>query len=813
MPAAKLQLDFKGMVTAPGQLAAPPGSMTTAQNVNFPAPGIAEKRKGFASAAYGFGGACWSVISSKQLGANLLFNVGTGTTGNNLQYGDGSAPRTAVSTPDGTTLANVATARMKGAVSLKNHYLTSARAPLRLESDYSLHFAGMPRSPGITNKFTGQPQLTAGSNQWLAAGYAVAYRVVWVTTDADGVELVSAPSGRWVIANIATTNGYTGAARSTNLGLKLPFQADTTAISITQTWKYRVYRSIATDVTVAQPNDEMQLCYEAAVTGVNIAAGEVTIVDSCPEAALGAYLYTNTISGGDVSTGLVRSGSTSLGLLAENDRPPLAKDVALFADCMWWANFTTLHRSTISILAVGAAGNVLKVGDVIEVDGVALTGVAGAPVGAQFVVETGLASTTLNIRATAMNLAACITSNVSTVVASYIGSDASPGTIGRILVEAIRSDSAGFNMSITSGSTLPYLPNMANGIVSTQDTWGNGIAISKPFQADACAPANYVRVGRNDTVIQRVIPLRDALFIFTDDGIYWARGNSPADFVIDSFDTTFRTLARDCVVACGDAIYAWGYEGIARITNGGVEYLDIPIRNFVQSAQRGLTAAVTLADFAQRAFAVAYRVERRVVFMFPSGNENGSYECCRGLVFHIATGAWSTYLIGQDDGNNGKLCGVVRVSDELLHFGEWSPGTDTRLYIERHKFDSSDFSDDDTAGHPIAISTSMTWTSCVPSPAGLCHWPEFQVYYSPSDVDSTLGLPGAVGVHIVAEHGGAQLSTITAPSTLQSRIMLSPAIGLAARLTVTVSHDAPGDYFSTSGFALLYHPVSNFIGR
>jgi hypothetical protein len=199
--------------------------------------------------------------------------------------------------------------------------------------------------------------------------------------------------------------------------------------------------------------------------------------------------------------------------------------------------------------------------------------------------------------------------------------------------------------------------------------------------------------------------------------------------------------------------------------------------------------------------------------MFPSGNENGNYECCRALAFHVATGTWSTYLIGADDGNNGKLCGVVRVSDELLNFGEWSAGSDTQLYVERNKFDSSDFSDDDSTGTAIAIDSVMTWTSCVPSPAGLCHWPEFQVYYSPSDVDSGLGLPASTSVSIEAEHGGTQSATISLPSTLQSRLMLSPAIGLAARLTVTVSHNVPNNYFSTSGFALLYHPVSNFIGR
>ncbi len=825
MTAAKLSLEFKGMVTAPGQLAAPPGSLTVAQNVDFPAIGLAEKRRGVQAAPFGFGGAAWSVISTKQLGSNLLFNVGDGSGATSLQYGTGLVARTVLSTPDATNVTNTPATRMKAAVSLKNHYLTSTRAPLRLQSDLTLKFAGMPRSPGVAQKQQGVAQLVAGTTQWLANNYAVAYRTVWVTTDSDGVDLVSAPSGRWVITNVAGTNGFTGAARDTSLHLRIPFQADTVGTPITTSWRVRVYRSIAVDSTTAQPNDEMQLCFESSPTAGDITAGEMTITDSCPEAALGAYLYTNTVSGGDVSTGLVRSSSTSLGLLASNDRPPLAKDVAIFANCAWWANFTTLPRLTFSILAVGAAGNVLKAGDTITISDLSgsatVTAVGGAvPAANQFRVETALGSTTLNIRQTAMNLVATINQNFGGQVATYIGSDASPGTIGQIMIEGIRSDAnnGNFTLAISAGSTLPYLPQLTSGITSGYDTWGNGIAISKPFQADAVAPANYVRVGRNDTTIQRVIPLRDALFIFTDDGIFWARGNSPADFQIDSFDTTFRLQARDTAVACGDAIYAWGLEGIARITNGGVEYLDIPIRNYVTAAVAGLRSPVTLAAFAQRAFAVSYRVARKVVFFFPYGIETGDYACNNALVFAVPTESWSTYIYRTSAGGaggaaNGKLSGAVRVSDELMFLGEWSAGTDTLLYVEGNAKDTTDFHDTSSASVSIAIDTVLEWTSTVPSPAGLCHWPEAQVYFSPSDVNKFYTLPTSVMVGVESEHGGTFSATITAPSTLQSRLMLSADVGMAARQTMTVQHNTIDDYFSLSGFALLYHPVSNFIGR
>lgn len=819
MPSSRLSLDFKGLVTAPGALAAPPGSLTHASNVDFPAPGLAEKRKGIKAAASGFtNGAVWSVISTKQLGANLIFNSGNTGAGNDeasiLRYGDGTAAPTTLTTPDSSAFHNVATERMKCAVSLKNHYLTSDRATARVNSDMSLVFAGMPRSPGVYG--AGGTTLAAGT--WLAAGNGVAYRTVFISTDAESVPVVSPPSGRFVIANIATTTGYTGAARAVTLRCLLPYLTETNSTPITTTtgsvYRLQLYRSIQSTVATAEPNDELQLVYETKLSAANILAGYIDITDTCPESVMGAYLYTNTVSGGDVLTGLVRPGSTGLGIAASNDRPPIAKDIASYANCLWYANTTTPWRQVVSIIALGAGG--LAVGDVLDLGqvGVTWTAVAGAPANAtQFKVELGLASTALNIRATAMNFCEAVnalTTNTN-VTATYIGNDASPGTVGQMLFENRRTDGSQFHLG-TTGLTSPFIPNLSVAD-SSRDAWGNGLACSKPFQGDAVPPVNYLRVGRNDTTIQRVMSLRDALFVFTDDGIWWVRGNTPADFVLDQFDTTFRLLARDCCVSVGDAIYAWGYEGIARITTGGVEYIDLPIRNTVQAIQRGETAAVSLTDFQKRAFAVAYRTQRKVLFFYPNGSETGGYACSRALVFHVSMGVWSTYAFEKANDNtvNGKLAGVVRWSDELLHLTEWVSGGNSQLYLERSTETTADYRDTDATGSGQVITSLMQWTSTVPEAGTLCHWTEAHCFWSPPD-DEHLGLPTSVTVALAVEAGTSQ-STVVAPLVVQSRVMAGTTVGYGARMVMQVTHNTIDDYFSMSGMALLYNPVSNFTVR
>lgn len=815
MPAVLSQLDIaKGMVTATGTLAVPSSSMLYAQNFDFPAPGLAAKRPGVQSTNFGFGGACWGVISTKALGSNLLFNVGNSTAGTSLQYGTGDTARTALTTPDSTNFTNTGSVgRMRAAVSLKNHFLTSERYIGRLESDYSLKWAGMGRSPGM---FRAAGTTLTANGAWLTAGSGVAYRTVWVVKDADGVPRLSPPSGRFVVSNIATTTGYTGATRGVTLRCLLPKHSDTASTAITTSYYLQVYRSIMTTVSTTQPNDELQLCWQGSIAAGDITNGYIDIQDWCPESALGPYLYTNTISGGDITTGLVAPGTTGLGIGASNDRPPLAKDVAQYADCLWYANVQTPQRLILSIVALGAGG--LAVGDTLTIGGRSYTGVAGAPAGTQFIVQTGLASTSLNIRETAGNLVETINADASqtSVWATYIGSDASPGTIGQILLEARRTDTSAFTFA-TSGAAVGFLPAQASQ-TSACDTWGNGLAVSKPQQGDAVPPVNYLRVGRNDTTILRVMPLRDALFIFTDDGIYWARGSLPSNFVIDAFDTTFRLKCPGSVVTCGDAIYAWGWEGIARITNGGVEYIDTPVRNFVKYVVEQGQGTQPVTNFEQRVFAVSYRVQRKVVFYYPSALETGSYACCRALVFNLNTGAWSTYSYDPNsDGANGKLAGVVRVSDEQLHLGEWSTGTDTLLYREDYKSGTGyGYYDTSSANSSVNIVSYIDFNNVCDSPSKLAHWAELQVYYSQQTLTGynapPSGIPTSLTVTASADHGGSVSCSVLTPATTNTRVMMAPAVGIAARIAVQLYHDTQ-EYVALAGCALVYTPISTNVTR
>lgn len=809
--AKTLSYDFKGLVTAPGQIARQPGSLSVANNCNAPAPGLLEKRNGFGRQSNGFGGPAWAFTSTKQLGSNLLMNFGSSTAATGLRYGDGSVATTLLTTPDSAAVDNQPATRMKVAVSQKNHYITADNGPLRLESDYSLKYAGMPLAPGFD-----QARLAAvltGAGGFLPDDYAVAYRVVFGTKDADGVEMVGAPSGRLILANTVFWTGYTGVATNTILRIILPQHVNTTGANfagqtkITTSYFVRLYRSRQVSVPSGYPNDELQLVCQVDVTAGNVAAGYVTITDVCPEGAMGAFLYTNTISGGDNASGAILNSSRVEGVLAANDPPPIAKDVAQFADCLVYADIQTRQRLVFSIIAVGAGG--LGAGDIITIDGIAYTAVAGAPASAvEFTVYAG-GLTSDNLRITATNLVEAINANRyqgaatnQTIDAQYIGNNSSPGTVGRILLQRKNVAAGSFSMTV-SANTGAYLPRTTNGLTSSCDTWRNGLAISKPFQGDAVPPANYLRIGRNDTVIQRVVPLADSLFIFTDDGIWWMRGQDPASFRLEPFDNTFRLLCRDTAVALGDSVFGWGAEGIAEINNGGVRYIDLPIRDYLQyQVEQNSTIGAG-------AFGVAYRTQRRVEFFF-SPSAAKPYEAIAAFVWNTATQQWTTYSFTLDE--MSQNCGAVRYSDETLFLGNWNAGsTDAYVYKERINT-GSDYHDVNRSGSSTAITMTVAWNPIAPDPAELFQWQELQLTQSPPNTSANAekNVAANFSTSFASEtEASAGTVAITSNTNLNTRVLVPQSVAACSRPTVTITHSEVDEYFSIGGIALRYLPLSN----
>ncbi|TXG85836.1 MAG: hypothetical protein E6R13_01610 [Spirochaetes bacterium] len=156
----------------------------------------------------------------------------------------------------------------------------------------------------------------------MADNTQVAYRVVWGRKDLNSNLILGAPSQRSVISNSS------GGTRDVSLTITIPS-------TITASDFVQVYRSGQSATSSTEPNDEMYLVYEKNPTAGEITARSMTFTDSTPDSLVGVTLYTS---------------ASQEGLLQANEMPPLAKDVAFFKGCLFYANTVSKQRLTLTLL-------------------------------------------------------------------------------------------------------------------------------------------------------------------------------------------------------------------------------------------------------------------------------------------------------------------------------------------------------------------------------------------------------------------------------------------------------------------------------
>ena len=652
-----LQSDFKGMVTAPGLLERAEASCTVANNLLFDAPGVVRKRRGFAKQTGNAGGPVWAAFSSRLMGDSVLCHVGTGTSGTQLRYGDGSVALTAIAMTGSSALTRARETRAQMAVCQRNHYVTASEGVARVESSMTSatqRFAGMPRGiqPSLyANWWAGYAPLTAGSN--MGDGYARAYRVTWHLKDADGVELGGAPTGRAVLRNQSGIGGYTGATMNATLRIPVPKELGVLGTSLTASWFYRLWGGRTFNAaTGEQGDDEMYLLNEAYIDATDISNGYAVYVDSTPDSFLGKQrrLHTNTQNFPDSELGVAQ------GTVNEDAPPPIAGAVAYWQDVMWYGDISYRPRLQVRLLVVSGSGLVNN--DTVTVVGptgvsVTLTGkTAGSASATEFTIFTALANTQMNIEATASALVDAININAAATqgVRAYYVSVGNM-TPGYIYLESLKTGTAPTFASSRAAAWSLMVSGTATAVVDEQR---NGLAFSKPYRADAVPPINLMAAGPADARILKLHPLGDRLFVFTDYGIYVVQGRSFADFSIRPFDLGFKLMVRESVVTCDERIYAWCYEGVVEIDSGGVRVISTPIEPTLADAllvagsspgSGGIAGGQ--AAFAALGFSVAYRYEHRVLFFYPEANDSADVNgCAFWLNFDTRTRAWSTGSLG-----------------------------------------------------------------------------------------------------------------------------------------------------------------------
>ena len=558
-----LELKAKGLYTFPSELSeVPGGALSKADNVNIDKEGILTPRRGLDREGYALGSSLNRVNKIFEYKSTKIVHYDTNT----LARDTGSA----YTDYSGTYDPPSSTDPLRSAEANQNFYFTTDAGVYKLDQLATTPLtAGAPRGLSVQGSLTGSSGFLVDAG----SGDAVAYRVVWGYNDNNNNLVLGAPSERYiVIADNATLSGSGGSpvSRDTSLTLTIPS-------GVTTSWIFQIYRSANTGDEAIEPSDEMQLTYESSPTAGEITAGTLTITDSTPETIRGATIYT---------------APSQQTIAQANDQPPLAKDIAVYKNHLFFANTQLKHRLQIALLAAEGTSSSpdvsLKYDDVITVNGVAYTGKSSTTVASNNFKVFSAGTPSQDIRDTAVELCRVINQSASNtgsdaIYAYYIS--AANDTPGKILLESRSVGGSQFSVTFTpdvSGANpwTPELPTSGTDVASSNDTFKNAVYFSKVLQPESVPTANVFRVGSADDEIKRILPLRDSLFILKEnEGIYRLTGEDSSSFRVDLFDSTANLRSPETAVVLSNAIYALTDQGVVQITETGVSVISRPIED------------------------------------------------------------------------------------------------------------------------------------------------------------------------------------------------------------------------------------------
>jgi hypothetical protein len=656
-------LKASGLQTAPNAFSGvPDGALQVAKNVVVYANHTLEPRRGHKQLSYtlsatGSAGAFY--------GTTLYAHHGT-----SISYDTGSA----FTTVSGTfTAVDDALLRMKFVEFKKNFYVNTATGVKVSESS-----GAAPRDAGLP-----VPQITSAIELGGGTGFPddsqMSFRAMYWRRDANGTEYFGPPSPRWVIINSS------GAAAGALLTVRGPTS------DLPSGTRLRFYRTDDSGSELTDPGDDHFLFYET-TPPATLDAGDSYSFDQLGPLGVDA-LYTNP---------------RQEGILQANDRPPIAKDIAVWNSRLWFANTTGPHRFSLELLGYGSPDG-LQQSDTISINGDTFTadntGAILPPDGFDHDSYSSIAETIMfNTR----SLIASVNHPSATagVEANYIATSLS--SPGKLVFESRTLGGSAFTVYASrAASWNPELTTSSSGALSSDNNrLPNGLFYSKPDQPEAVPLTNYLLVGAANKEILRILPLREKLYVFKEDGIFTVAGDLP--FRVDQLDATTRLIAPDSAVVVNNQILALTNQGVVAVSDAGIQLVSRPIEDqllpYLTSSNRSTVKRYT--------FGLAHETDRVYELWVPTA---GGTSCTSAFVYNTLTNAWTTW-----EHSTGHTFGAVDSTD-VRYYG----GDSSKVLKERRDFASTDYADETLA---VTISSISGSTVNVSSSAGITVGDALTVY-------------------------------------------------------------------------------------
>lgn len=648
-----LNLKAKGLYTSWSEFAeVPDGALLVADDVNISSDNIVEPRRGFDRLAAAFSNSSYRASQFWFYQDKLFAHNGTDSAPSIVSYFNSGSWTTSDTKSVSTGF------RMRYAEANQNLYYTTTAGVTRIDA-----FNATPVLSG-TIKALDVSAATTGASGFITNGNTLAYRVVWGFRDQNENLIIGAPSARFELTNSS------GGTRDASVTFTIPS-------GVTTSFIYQIYRSAQ---LVGTPNDELQLVYEGNPTSSEITAGTITVTDIVPDSLRGATIYT---------------APSQEGIAFANERPPLAKDITLFNGVMFYANTVSKHRYRITLLSVGGSSG-MALNDTVRFGGITYTAKAAETIAsAEFLLTTG-GTASENIRDTALSLVRVINRHASSTVYAYYLSG--PNDLpGQILLEerSIGGSAFAIRASRPASWSPAGIPTAADTETSTNDTLPNGLAWSKPSQPEAVPLPNQQQVGTKSAAILRIVPLKDSLIIFKEDGIYRLTGFYPS-FQIELMDSSAKLIGSETPAILNNQIFCLTDQGVV-VVSDSVKIISRPIESTI------LDLVITsLSLVTAKAYGCSYEAERRYYLLLPSNSDDTLPT--QMFVYNVFTQAWTRY--------------TVSATAAIASTNEFYIGDADSAYVLKEKRDgtSTDYGDFKTS---ITVTIASATTLSVSSSAGL----------------------------------------------------------------------------------------------
>ncbi len=579
----------------------------------------------------------------------------------------------------GTFTAPLTTQRMNFAGANQNLYFTTSTG-IKMIDSYSAtpSNAGMPKGLDLSYTLTGSSGFLTDSTQ-------VAYRVVWGTRDANNNLYLGAPSQRNFVSNSA------GGTRNVILTITIPS-------GITTSDFMQVYRSRISSGLTISPDDEMQLVYEANPTAGEITAKAITFTENCSELLKGAYLYSNANQEGASET---------------NDIPPYAVDIANFKNFTFFGGIKTKHYINVNLLATSGTG--LVANDTITIDGMVFVAKASPSTGLEFQLTTS-GDAASNVATTALALVAKINGYASnTSVYAYYESDFND-LPGKIRIEERTFSSSAFTVSVSRAVAW----TLENSGTSQNSDYPNGLMWSKIQQPEHVPYSHLELIGLKSAHILRILPLKDALFILKEDGIFRLTGVN-GNWSVEVLDSSTVLISPNSAVVLNNQIYCLTNQGVVTVSDNGVQVIGEDIKDVIQELIGTDYSAIKTVSYG-----TAYETDRK--YFLHLSSVAGDTHTSNSFVYNVFTGKWSKWI-------KDSVTSFVAPSVDKLYWAN-----DSYLLEERKSFTRTDFVDEQLVGPYNVVSysgTTVTLNSTLGVTTGDVLYESSSVYAIISSVDDS----------------------------------------------------------------------------